>query len=508
MAHKYGPGANKIYSSTLNLAEDVGGWWERTQRAGKAPKLADKISVPGVTVSVRNDSGGDWVQGGLVGIGLMLLDEADRFNLKFSGDLFTGVNDTWGVALLPIPYGDFGPVQVEGACIAKVNVRSVDHRRAIPTIGGTALKTVWGNEGARLLFMPGGTGEQLCIVKLRPDEGGVLFLNNSGETIPANGVMLIDDVATSEQLGEYFTVIKADDSYDPLYLVNREVAIPFGAGQLSFGIGDYLIGYHGRVLANIETGFPAKGYRCGPKNGSWAVWANYQGFSCRGSATGTDSDGGTFIFATQDPILNDVTAFYNDSGETIPAYAVMELVDDFDAAGRQHVIKPTTSFQRRYLINNDRTVAAGKPGHGTYMERANNTISSRVLCATSASLGDEYGATPGEWFLSSYRPGFHMLGNAMVTGDYFTARAMQREVTRLEGYLVGGAIGTIASADFTIWKGPVAGGGSDAGWDDIEVWSSACEDVVNSGNDLWGAIQWQDSEWRFEPICCPTGDVS
>lgn len=331
------------------------------------------------------------------------------------------------------------------------------------------------------------------------------FRNTSGEEIPAFGVIRVDGIEMRNGRPIY-KAAKPDDTFDPLYIVNGPLRV--GADTAARGSGRYLLNGPGQVLADTGTGTPARGYRWGPVNNSWKLAANYQGFSIRFTETGTTQYGDTYVWATQDPILNDVTAFYNNSGEVIPAHAVVELTNNQDAAGRQYGIKPTTTHQRRYLVNSDRTVAIGKPGHGTYMERANNTMSSRVLCATSPSFGDEYGATPGEWFLSSYREGFHMLGNSQVTGDYFTARAIQREVTRLEGYLVDGAISIGGSADFTIWKGPRATM-ADAGWDDITVWipSEACDPIVNSGQDLFGVVYWQGGQWVFEPICCPTGEV-
>lgn len=325
------------------------------------------------------------------------------------------------------------------------------------------------------------------------------FRNVSGEEIPAFGVIRVDGIETKNGRPIY-KAAKPDDSFSPLYLVNGPLRV--GSESTAYGFARYLLNGPGQVLVDLVSGTPAIGFRWGPKDDSWKLHAHYQGFGIRATTTGTTQYGDTWAWATQDPVLNDTVYYFNDSGESIPAFAVIELTDEFDAAGRQYGIKPTTDFQRRYLVNGDRITPADKPGYGSYLVSPNNTISSRVLCATSANLGDEYGATPGEWFLSSFRPGFHMLGNATVSGDYYTARAIQREVTRLKGVLTDGAIDPDDSSLFVIHSGAV-GSETDAGWDSITCWHRGCDPIDNNGQDLRGYVVLQDSQWIYYEDCCP-----
>lgn len=212
----------------------------------------------------------------------------------------------------------------------------------------------------------------------------IKFRNTSGEEIPPYAVMLVTGYETKHGL-PILTVDKPDTDFAPLYLVNGPLRV--GSESTAYGTGRYLLDAPGQVLADTGGGTPVEGARWGPSNDSWYLTAHYQGFSVRAATTGTTASYGlTYVWATQDPILNDTVAFYNNSGEEIPAHAVMELSDTFDAAGRQYVVKPTTTFRRRYLVNLDKAIPIGKPGYGTYLERPNNTLSSRVLCDTSPSL--------------------------------------------------------------------------------------------------------------------------
>lgn len=124
---------------------------------------------------------------------------------------------------------------------------------------------------------------------------GVSFFNDSGETIPANAVMRVTGVTGTDENGQYYTVAKPDATYTPLYLVNRALPIPYGMGEDSFGIADWLIDPSGRVLVD---GAPNYGETWGPNNGAWALTEGNTGFTMQGGLGATE-EGGTYSWGYQ-----------------------------------------------------------------------------------------------------------------------------------------------------------------------------------------------------------------
>lgn len=107
--------------------------------------------------------------------------------------------------------------------------------------------------------------------------------------------------------------------------------------------------------------------------------------------------------------------FRNDSGETIPAFAVMRVTG---AAGLGSipvitVAKPSTDFKRRYLVNGPFPVSGASGqyvfGLGTWAEQ-----SAYVLYddANTPAYGEEWGPSSGSWKIKKYRYGFHIIGGA------------------------------------------------------------------------------------------------
>lgn len=331
------------------------------------------------------------------------------------------------------------------------------------------------------------------------------FRNVSGEEIPPYAVMRFTGVETRNGLPVY-TAAKPDDTFHPLYLVNGPLRVSSEA--TAYGFGRFLLQGPGRVLASTSIRSPSYGDRWGPVSGEWHLIAGNQGFILANATTGTTATYGlTYIWAQQDPIRNKTVAFVNDSGETIPPFAIMKMENDFDTSGRMRVTKPDTTFQRLYLVNGAHEVLDTKGGHGTHLTDPANDLG-RARYSASPTMMSEWGAKPGEWELYPNRPGFAVLGNPVdLGGGVYSARTFQREVTRLEGYLIDGAIGALDSATFKHYSGTTAAS-VDAGFTALTCWNSGCEAILNSGDDLWGAVNWCNSEWRFEPICCPTGEES
>lgn len=95
--------------------------------------------------------------------------------------------------------------------------------------------------------------------------------------------------------------------------------------------------------------------------------------------------------------------FLNDSGETIPPFALMSLDGDgvaiYDGLAVDVVAKPDTTFRREYAVNGHQAVPDGKRGH--YQTGPVVIVS---YDTGTPELGDGYGAKPGQWTASKNYP--------------------------------------------------------------------------------------------------------
>ncbi len=109
--------------------------------------------------------------------------------------------------------------------------------------------------------------------------------------------------------------------------------------------------------------------------------------------------------------------FYNASGETVPAYAMMavtgvQTLDDGSVVPK--IGKPSTTFYQNYLVNGsvpvpveDDTTMPPTTGIGNYQDGADV----KIWYYTAPALGDELGPAPGYWYLTKdYLPVFTTYG--------------------------------------------------------------------------------------------------
>lgn len=118
--------------------------------------------------------------------------------------------------------------------------------------------------------------------------------------------------------------------------------------------------------------------------------------------------------------------FRNDSGETIPAFAVMRPkihadggTQIIDREGRWcvSVIKPDTKFSRRYLINGPTAVPSN--GYGLAADGSYPVLALREN--ETVECGDGWGVQPNSWKLKRYSPGgftIHAASGQSPSGDY------------------------------------------------------------------------------------------
>ncbi len=110
--------------------------------------------------------------------------------------------------------------------------------------------------------------------------------------------------------------------------------------------------------------------------------------------------------------------FYNASGETVPAYAMMavtgvQTLDDGSIIPK--IEKPSTTFYHNYLVNGsvsvpveDDTTMPPTTGIGNYQDSDDVKI---WYYGTAPALGDELGPAPGYWYLTKdYLPVFTTYG--------------------------------------------------------------------------------------------------
>ena len=135
-------------------------------------------AVPGksfrasVTVSVRNDTGADLPQFGVVGLGDLLIDPDDGEGEFLNSIVFAGVlaaggdyDLKWGLTLAPIEAGKIGTIVVQGLCYAKLDTE--DATEAGPASDGDVEALTSVSCGlARVLWREAGGGNKWAIVCL------------------------------------------------------------------------------------------------------------------------------------------------------------------------------------------------------------------------------------------------------------------------------------------------------------------------------------------------------
>lgn len=124
-------------------------------------------------VLVKNSSGSDVTRFGVLGISGVVFTPTDSLPAFQNQVAVTGVTPTTAdhrgkfvVCLDPIANGQIGRAWIAGVCQAQVDVTNVGHQFADVQNANrvTLVSSGWGS--ARILYAPGGTGAQWCIVRL------------------------------------------------------------------------------------------------------------------------------------------------------------------------------------------------------------------------------------------------------------------------------------------------------------------------------------------------------
>lgn len=153
--------------------------------------------------------------------------------------------------------------------------------------------------------------------------------------------------------------------------------------------------------------------------------------------------------------------FYNDSGETIPAYGIMRMTGDSTGKGWIVVSKPNTEFKALYLVNGPDDVAYQSDSRGSFLMGDTASMWDRkALYSTAATpaMGQSWGVISNSWLLHQHGPGFLILGDA----DGTTVSVMQYIPLEILVKRTAGNLSAGSPGEFEL-HGGVAGSEADSG---------------------------------------------
>lgn len=186
---------------------------------------------------------------------------------------------------------------------------------------------------------------------------------------------------------------------------------------------------------------------------------------------------------------------HNNSGELIPAYAVMRVESVSETTDVHEVVKPNTTFKSRYLVNLETAIPIDGTGHATWLDRSANVLYNSS--SGSPAIDEEWGVKSGQWTLEKNRPGFLITGGNDTNGTDYWTRAKQHLVTMLKGKpdadIAKGATGTVS-----IYMGAQ---GVEA-VTEYDITGSALGAAVTA--DKWVVVWFESGVWYVSPWECVT----
>lgn len=188
--------------------------------------------------------------------------------------------------------------------------------------------------------------------------------------------------------------------------------------------------------------------------------------------------------------------FYNDSGETVPAFACMgvKAVRIVNGVTFEDIEKPSTTLRAEYLFNGPSTVAANKYG-SAYRGPL-------FLCKTSPTNGQGFGPKPGQWELEL---GFPTLGVAsgvhISSGSIYIGYGEYRPITTLLAKSVTALTANTSyttSTNVKIYSGATFGSEVDAGFTSFPAIRSRTAIAIAK----WIKITLINGNLECEPLEC------
>lgn len=189
--------------------------------------------------------------------------------------------------------------------------------------------------------------------------------------------------------------------------------------------------------------------------------------------------------------------FHNDSGESIPAYAVMRVTGVNSTYKIPwevlNVAKPNTTLQRFYLVNGPVACQANGNGLGTYL-----WDSSFILYDTgnTPAIGETWGPQDGTWTIKKNRWGFNILGGNTGSGATSRTVAVQHIVNHVLGK-TNASHAKSASGTVNLYTGTL---GSETQVTSMTVTAYNRFAAVASGK--WVHCSWVNSGWDLSAAEC------
>lgn len=186
--------------------------------------------------------------------------------------------------------------------------------------------------------------------------------------------------------------------------------------------------------------------------------------------------------------------FRNDYAGTIPAYGVCEVAAPVTLDGTQvyPVTRPSTTFNRLYLVNGPEDVADDGYGWGTWLWQADWVLYDD---ANTPAIGESWGPQSGSFELKKYRYGFTIWGNPSG-GTTDLVQAQQQWVNQFlcksnEDITANGDTGAVSVYD---------GNAADIAGTDVTITNRT---GINWTSGTWGRATWFGGTWYGEPWECP-----
>lgn len=148
----------------------VADWWDRTH-GFKEGSLPGPRTLDPAFVTIKNSSGADRAQHDCLKLGTHQITDPDQFSRMIDGVAVASPADAVAILQAPVADGEWSGdrmAQVSGCCWAYVDIDAtsgLDHNRAIPKAADYQLQSAFAGPH-RILWQPGSTGKQLCLVQL------------------------------------------------------------------------------------------------------------------------------------------------------------------------------------------------------------------------------------------------------------------------------------------------------------------------------------------------------
>lgn len=200
-------------------------------------------------IRIKNDCGANRERGEILLISGKAITDLAEESIWLLGDTPTA-NGYFAILKQPIQSGEVGTAQVSGCCLATIDVIDIDHTRAKPSAGDYVLES--STDGPiEIIYSPGLTGEQECVVRFGSSGGGG---SGGGLIIKTPGGGIAGRNITSDVIGKATCTIYDVNGGDQLIATSDTIEVcnissqpvagnRFGMAKLDTTSGRWLIDF-------------------------------------------------------------------------------------------------------------------------------------------------------------------------------------------------------------------------------------------------------------------------